>query len=115
MAYWIPPLGNLMPTTLRNGKKGSTINIDSSIVFPSLGSRLKPKSQCPKFILIKNKDQNHPIRSFNIFLLSKALEGISYDAPEKITFTREGDLLILTKNETQANKFLRAKSLYMQN
>ena len=100
-----------MATTLRNGKKGSTINIDSSIVFPSLGSRLKPKSQCPKFILIKNKDQNHPIRSFNIFLLSKALEGISYDAPEKITFTREGDLLILTKNETQANKFLRAKSL----
>lgn len=39
-----------------------------------------------------------PIQHYNIFLVSKALEGISNEPTEKITFT---------KNEAQANRFLK--------
>ncbi|XP_065365442.1 uncharacterized protein LOC135958463 [Calliphora vicina] len=56
--------------------------------------------------------QTNQLPSVQVFCdVSKALEGISSDPTLKTTFTRDGNLLILTKNEAQANQFLKATTL----
>ena len=60
---------------------------------------------------MKSKVENKPIQNYNIFLVAKALEAISSDPTLKTSFTRDGNLLLLTKNEAQANKFLKTTFL----
>ena len=60
---------------------------------------------------MKSKVENKPIQNYNIFLVAKALEAISSDPTLKTSFTRDGNLLVLTKNEAQANKFLKTTFL----
>ena len=66
---------------------------------------------CRKFVVIKTTIPEKPLKSFNIFLVSKALDGVSSEKLEKITYTREGHLLHLTKSEMQANRFLKISHL----
>lgn len=90
----------------------SEVNINNTLDFPLLGRKLPQyKVQCPKYVTIKSKIQDRPINSFNIFLVSKALENICAEPPQQISFTRDGNLLVLTKNDMQTNKFLKAKNL----
>ena len=49
--------------------------------------------------------------TYNVFLNEKALESITCEKSENITFTRDGNLLILTKNLMHAKKFLKATTL----
>lgn len=75
----------------------------------------KPKTNLnisqAKFITIKPIIAEKPLSSYNVFLIEKALESITVEKPEKITFTRDGNLLILTKTQSQTNKFLKATTL----
>ena len=94
---------------LSDNKSKRKYNVDNSHDFPNLGTSKKTKpNSCPKFILIKNVVEDKPIKSFNIFAVSKAIESITLEQTLQTTFTREGHLLILAKNESQANKFLKA-------
>ena len=45
------------------------------------------------------------------FLIKKALEGITIEKPDKISFTRDGNRLILKKSLTQSNKLLKATNI----
>lgn len=95
-------------------KKNNDFNINNSFDFPKFIQKQNSnskKQQSPKYIVIKSKINDKPLQNFNIFLLSKALESISSEPLQKITFTRDGNLLILTRNETQANKFLKTTTL----
>lgn len=95
-------------------KNNSQFNVNNSMDFPKISTTKQlnfTSNQCPKFVILKSLINDKPIQNFNIFLVSKALEGISSDPPQKVSFTRDGNLLILTKNEAQANRFLKAKSL----
>jgi hypothetical protein len=60
---------------------------------------------------MKKIDVKKPLKSFNIFQLGKALEGITMEKPISVNYTRDGDLVILAKNELQASKYLNAKTL----
>ncbi|XP_017488083.1 PREDICTED: uncharacterized protein LOC108376392 [Rhagoletis zephyria] len=93
-------------------RKKSDININSNSSFPLLGQKTPLfKVQCPKYVTIKSAVPEKPINNYDIFLVSKALENICAEPPQQISFTRDGNLLVLTKNDTQANKFLKAKNL----
>ena len=95
-------------------KANNEYNINNTFDFPKFIQKQNAntkKQQSPKYIVIKSKITDKPLQNFNIFLLSKALESISSEPLQKITFTRDGNLLILTKNEIQANKFLKTSTL----
>jgi len=99
----------------QRNKRKRTSNQNNLYDFPSLQKPNKQpnksKAECQKFLIIKNCDKSKPLQSFNIFLIAKALESITTDNPEKISFTREGNLMILTKNQTQTTRFLKATQL----
>lgn len=101
-------LGEQPPAKRRN------LNLNNPRDFPQLKKPISISNSksvaCPKFLVIKNKS-NIPIKTFNIFLIHKALESITSEQPLSISFTREGDLLILTKNNQQTTKFLKASKL----
>lgn len=102
------------PKRKKNNNTTNHFNINNTIDFPTIKhnkQNTNNKNQCPKFIVLKSKVPDKPIQNFNIFLVSKALEGISSETTQKITFTRDGNLLILTKNEAQATRFLKATNL----
>ena len=92
-------------------KSSKKINFDNNIAFPSLAKAPISFKTCPKFVVIKSTILEKPLKSFNIFLVSKALDGVSSEKLEKITYTREGHLLLLTKSEMQANRFLKITQL----
>lgn len=103
---------------LDTDRKKRKFNLDNPYDFPTINKKKTKNNttktsskQCPKFIVIKNTDPTKPIRSFNIFAVAKALEGITTEQPLSTTFTRMGDILILTKNPTQTLKYIRAKQL----
>lgn len=93
--------------------KRKTPNLNNNHDFPQLkktkATNLNP-STSPKYLVMKNKE-NKPLKNFNVFLIQKALESITTEAPIKINFNREGDLIILTKNSQQTTKFLKATQL----
>ena len=88
-------------------------NLNNKYDFPLMQNKTSNQKTITqsKFLTIKSIDENKPINSFNVFLVHKALESITLEKPEKITFTRDGNLLILTKSDSQTNKFLKASSL----
>lgn len=52
----------------------------------------------PKFVIMKSTNAEIPLNKVNIFLLNKALNGLISENNRKLTkFTRDGNLLILTK------------------
>lgn len=68
------------------------------------------KKECPKFLVIKNKDSAKPLNEFNIFLVTKAISGLISD-PLSVKFTADGNILMLTKNTQQANLLLKKQRL----
>ena len=89
-------------------------NINNTYDFPTnfqTKTKINKSKYQPKFITIKSTDPEKTINSFNVFLVHKALESITIEKPEKIAFTRDGGLLILSKNENQTKKFLNATNL----
>ncbi|XP_055918313.1 uncharacterized protein LOC129950395 [Eupeodes corollae] len=64
----------------------------------------------PKFIVISSSDEKKPLSSISVFLLKKAIDGIS-TAYESITELRDGSLLLLAKSAKIANLFLSKKHL----
>lgn len=93
-------------------KTATTYNLGNSLEYPPLISKQskKPKN-VPKYVIMKSKIPDRPIKFYNIFLVSKAILGISSEPTLKTIFTRDGNLLFLTKNEAQANRFLKATNL----
>lgn len=102
------------PPIKRKKNNNNHINLNNQHDFPKISRNnfnKNNKQQCPKFVVLRIKIAEKPIQSFNIFLVSKALEGISSEPAQKVTFTRDGNLLILTKNEAQTKRFLKAVNL----
>ncbi|KAI8115084.1 hypothetical protein CVS40_12656 [Lucilia cuprina] len=96
-------------------KSNFNYNINNNFDFPKITQKQTTstinKQQCPKYIVIRSKIPDKPLQNFNIFLLSKAIENISSEPMQKIVFTKDGNILILSKNEIQANKFLKTNTL----
>ena len=64
----------------------------------------------PKFIVISSSDEKIPLSSLSVFLVKKAIDGIS-TAYESITELRDGSLLLLVKSLKIANHFIAQKKL----
>lgn len=83
----------------------------SLVEYPDLPVNSNPKN--PKFILISAKDESKPLKSVSIFVLRKAIDGISKEY-ESITQLQDGNILILTKNKKIAEKFIAVTNLANQ-
>ena len=101
---------------LDNDAPKRRVDINNTYDFPEFtkhNKKSKNNNQVSqaKFITIKAVNTEKPLNSYNVFLIEKALESITIEKPEKITFTRDGNLLILTKSHAQTNRFLKATNL----
>ena len=101
---------------LDNNPPKRKVDTNNTYDFPEFTKyNKKPKTNVilsqAKFVTLKSINEQKPLSSYNVFLIEKALEGISSEKPEKITFTRDGNLLILTKSQSQTNRFLKASTL----
>ncbi|XP_055909036.1 uncharacterized protein LOC129943813 [Eupeodes corollae] len=74
--------------------------------FPELPTKTVYKN--PRFIHITSKDR--PLSSISVFLLKKTIDSISTQY-EKISQLRDGSLLILTKDQKIADRFITSKAL----
>ena len=91
------------PNPKRNRKNESTFDD-----FPNLPKTTISKN--PKFITIASADVDKPLSSISIFALRKAIDAISTQY-EQVSQLRDGKLLILTKNQKIADKFIAVKNL----
>ena len=93
--------------------KKRKFNIDHPKEFPEFSKVTKSSksNHTSKFIIIKNVIESVPIQSFNIFLVAKAIESITTEKTLSTKYTRDGNLLILTKNQNQTTRFLKATKL----
>ena len=64
----------------------------------------------PRFIVIASADEDKPLSSVSIFGLKKAIDAISTEY-EQISLLRDGKILILTKNQAVADRFIATKIL----
>ncbi|XP_055904456.1 uncharacterized protein LOC129940222 [Eupeodes corollae] len=76
--------------------------------FPNLPKTINYKN--PRFIVIAPQSENKPLSSVSIFALRKAIDAISTEY-EQISQLRDGKILILTKNQTVADRFISTKNL----
>lgn len=80
--------------------------------FPSLSFSPVNSKDNPKFVIMKSTNPEQPLNTLNIFLFSKALNGMISESQRKMTkFTRDGNLLILTTTKRQAELLIKAKKL----
>lgn len=85
--------------------------IETEINFPYLSSKTNQQDN-PKFVSMKSTDAEKPLNKLNIFLLSKALNGVISESNRIFTkFTRDGNILILTKTKRQADLLIKTKKL----
>lgn len=89
----------------RKKNKPSFSPIDQSTSIPINSCHIDPK-----FILLSSLDPNKPLSSFSVFLIKKAIDGIS-TSYENISQLRDGNLLILVKSQKIADLFLSKKTL----
>lgn len=64
----------------------------------------------PKFLIITSADDSKPLKSISPFAIRKWIN-ITCDRVERISRLRDGNVLILTKNNRQANTLLALKNL----
>lgn len=93
------------PSNKKKRKKTNYTNIDLNPFIPTFSSNPNPK-----FIVIAPTDSEKPFSAFSVFLLKKAIDGIS-TGYEYITQLRDGNLLILVKSLKIAEIFLSRKTL----
>ncbi|XP_075157665.1 uncharacterized protein LOC142230934 [Haematobia irritans] len=112
-----PPLGGGGVTQTSPPRKKSRHRIqeiDCTLNFPNLTPtprNTKPQDN-PKFVVIKSTDSEKPLNNINIFLLSKAINGLISENNRLMTkFTRDGNLLILTKTTRHAELLIKTKKL----
>lgn len=110
------PLGNqfsllasLDEAERRNSPKSKRKKIGLGEAFPSLVDASRGTHYNPKFITIQSTDPNKPLSSFSVFAKKKAIDGISKEV-ENINILRDGSLLVLTKNQKIAEKFINVKN-----
>ncbi|XP_017472371.1 PREDICTED: uncharacterized protein LOC108363506 [Rhagoletis zephyria] len=78
--------------------------------FPSLPIPTKNHNQSdPKFVVIKSTDSSHSLSKYSVFAKKKALDGISTEY-SSVSILRDGSLLVLTKSNKVAEKFLKCKN-----
>ncbi|XP_055918565.1 uncharacterized protein LOC129950665 [Eupeodes corollae] len=91
------------PSAAKKMKSSSTSN------FPLLPNVSNLKN--PRFILISPKDEKkQPLSEISVFILNKAIDGVSKEY-ENISLLRDGNILILTKSQSIADKFLKISNL----
>ena len=64
----------------------------------------------PKYVIISSAIDSQPLSQISPFVLKKCIDGISTEI-EKIDQLRDGSILILTRNEKIADRFLKVKIL----
>lgn len=64
-----------------------------------------------RFIVVKSKDQEKPLKSLSVFIIEKSLEG-SIGHPKSVKFLGSGDLLVETASEKQTNGLLKCTHLF---
>lgn len=83
----------------------------SSIIFseyPELPKKTNSKN--PRFVLISSNNSEKPLTSISVFVLKKTIDSISTEY-EKISQLKDGSILILTKNQQIADKFINSNAL----
>ncbi|XP_055905427.1 uncharacterized protein LOC129940921 [Eupeodes corollae] len=88
-------------------KKQKT-NPTSLLNFPTLPNKTNLNN--PKFIIIAPKNKDSPITNLSPFLLKKAIDNISTEY-DQISQLRDGNLLIRTKSQKIAEKFIKINNL----
>ncbi|KNC31001.1 hypothetical protein FF38_06279 [Lucilia cuprina] len=105
-----PPVRGDSYRTSPPRKKSKHKSLDAVINFPNLTTNFNIQENA-KFIIMKSTNPDLPLNKINIFLLSKALNGLISENNRKFTkFTRDGNLLILTKTKRQAELLIKTKN-----
>lgn len=78
--------------------------------FPDLPPQKNNHFNNPKYVLISSDDPKISFTSLSPFAVKKGIESISTEI-NSITSLRDGNLLILTKNQRVADKFLKTRAL----
>ncbi|XP_054729389.1 protein PF3D7_1417600-like [Anastrepha obliqua] len=100
-------LSDSIPKPPKAKRKKPIITEDS---FPVLPEPVKTiNANDPKFILIKSTDTSNPIAKYSVFAKKKALDSISTEY-SSVDILRDGSLLVLTKSNKVAEKFLKCKN-----
>jgi len=76
--------------------------------FPALPQPTQQEN--PKYIIISSNEEGKPLSNFSCFTLHRAIKNISKEII-KIQELKDGNLLVLVKNQTIADKFIKSKEL----